>query len=71
MTFCAENKKEETKSVKKRELTASVENTVEFSIAKIPKVTNGSKAYFSPDGGSVIFNEKMGKNTTHYVYHSI
>lgn len=40
----------------------------EFKITKIPNVTNGAETYFSPDGLSVIFNGKMGKDTTHYVY---
>ena len=68
MVSCAETKKEEVKAEKKEELAAVVEKAIELPIKKIPTVTNGAEAYFSPDGKSVIFNGKMGKDTTHQVY---
>ncbi|MCK5638372.1 MAG: PD40 domain-containing protein, partial [Flavobacteriaceae bacterium] len=68
MVSCAETKKEEVKAEKKEKLAAVVEKAIELPIKKIPTVTNGAEAYFSPDGKSVIFNGKMGKDTTHQVY---
>lgn len=68
MVSCAETKKEEVKAEKKEELAAVVEKAIELPIKKIPTVTNGAEAYFSPNGKSVIFNGKMGKDTTHQVY---
>ena len=68
MTSCEDNKKEAVKEIENEALAALVENTVELPIKKIPTVTNGAEAYFSPDGKAVIFNGKMGKDTTHQVY---
>mgnify|MGYP001122711675 CR=1 FL=1 len=68
MVSCAETKKEEVKAEKNKELAEVVEQVSELSIKKTPTVTNGTEAYFSPDGKSVIFNGKMGKDTTHQVY---
>ena len=41
---------------------------VELPIIQIPNVTNGAEAYFSPDGKSLIFNGKMGDDSSHKVY---
>lgn len=60
-----ENKKE---TAAEEVSVADTEEVVELPIAKIPNVTNGAEAYFSPDGKSVIFNGKMGADTTHQVY---
>lgn len=68
MVSCADNKKEEVKAENKEELAAVVEKIKELPITKIPTVTNGAEAYFSPDGKAVIFNGKMGQDSTHYVY---
>lgn len=40
----------------------------ELPIFKIPNVTNGAEAYFSPDGKAIVFNGKMAQDTTHQVY---
>ena len=50
MVSCAENKKEEAKVEKNQELAEIVEKAIELPIIKIPTVTNGAEAYFSPDG---------------------
>jgi len=68
MVSCADHKKEEVKPEVKEELVAVVEKAIELPITKIPTVTNGAEAYFSPDGKAVIFNGKMGTDTTHQVY---
>lgn len=66
---CADNKKHKT-SGPENDKNGIVEETVpsELPIRKIPNVTNGAEAYFSPDGKSVIFNGKMGDDTSHKVY---
>ncbi|NOQ91413.1 MAG: hypothetical protein GQ552_01695 [Flavobacteriaceae bacterium] len=68
MASCADNKKEEAKAEKKEALTSVVKKAMELPITNIPTVTNGAEAYFSPDGKAVIFNGKMGQDSTHYVY---
>ncbi|MCF6360439.1 MAG: hypothetical protein L3J29_06715 [Cyclobacteriaceae bacterium] len=58
---------EDTETVKETALVVTEEPS-ELPITNIPSVTNGAEAYFSPDGKSVIFNGKMGTDTTHQVY---
>lgn len=41
---------------------------MELPIKRIDNVTNGAESYFSPDSKSVIFNGKLGEDTTHQVY---
>lgn len=41
---------------------------VELPITQVPNVNNGAEAYFSPDGKALIFNGKVGEDTTHQVY---
>ena len=40
----------------------------ELPITQVPNVNNGAEAYFSPDSKSLIFNGKIGEDTTHQVY---
>ncbi len=47
---------------------ATTKEVSELPITKIPNVTNGAETYFSPDGKAIIFNGKMGTDTTHQVY---
>jgi Tol biopolymer transport system component len=69
LTSCAENKKSEKAEADREKLAAVVEAAFsELSVNNIPSVTNGAEAYFSPDGTAVIFNGKMGSDTTHQVY---
>ncbi len=69
LTSCMNDKKSMETEVEKEKLASIVEATVsELPIKNIPSVTNGAEAYFSPDGLAVIFNGKMGKDTTHQVY---
>lgn len=69
MASCTDNKKEKVEQADNNEVVAKkVEEVKEFPITKIPNVTNGAEAYFSPDGKAIIFNGKMGKDSTHYVY---
>ncbi len=69
MVSCADQKKEKVNQNDQKELVSKkVEEVKEFTITQIPNVSNGAEAYFSPDGKSVIFNGKMDKDTTHYVY---
>jgi len=69
LTSCADTKKNKETEVEKDKLAVVVEEAKsELPIKNIPSVTNGAEAYFSPDGKAVIFNGKMGKDTTHQVY---
>ena len=69
MASCADNKKKEVIQNDNLEvITQKTEEIKELPITKIPNVTNGAEAYFSPDGKAIIFNGKMGKDSTHYVY---
>jgi len=69
LTSCTDAKKNKETEVEKEKLAVVVEEAKsELPIKNIPSVTNGAEAYFSPDGKAVIFNGKMGKDTTHQVY---
>lgn len=66
-TSCAggsSNKKEEANDAK-----LTKEQTKELKVWKVPNVTEGAEAYFSPDGKSLIFNGKNAEDDiAHMVY---
>jgi len=64
---CGESQSEE-ETVKEEPSAVITEEISELPITKIPNVTNGAETYFSPDGKAIIFNGKMGTDTTHQVY---
>lgn len=68
ITSCSDKKKEDTNQKKNKDLTTVVEKATELPIKRIPNVSNGAESYFSPDSKTVIFNGKIDKDTTHYVY---
>ncbi|MCK5906548.1 MAG: PD40 domain-containing protein, partial [Flavobacteriales bacterium] len=57
----ADNKKETAVNDSKKEV-------VELPVVQVPNVANGAESYFSPDGKSLIFNGKMGEDSSHKVY---
>ncbi|MEN8247302.1 MAG: hypothetical protein ABFS32_00090 [Bacteroidota bacterium] len=59
---CTETKSEQPADEHEKEAEAT------FTLTNVPNVTNGAEAYFSPDGKSLIFNGKLGEDTTHQVY---
>ena len=65
---CTDNKSIESGKTEAGPAAVVVEAISEMPIKNIPNVTNGAEAYFSPDGMAVIFNGKMGEDTTHQVY---
>ncbi len=67
LVSCGRSQREE-ETVKEEATAVITEKVSELPITKIPNVTNGAEAYFSPDGKSIIFNGKMGTDTTHQVY---
>ena len=69
ITSCTETNQTEEAEVEKEQAGAVVtEDISELPIVNIPNVTNGAETYFSPDGKAIIFNGKMGTDTTHQVY---
>ena len=41
---------------------------IELPVVQVKNVANGAESYFSPDGKSLIFNGKMGDDSSHKVY---
>ena len=66
LVSCGTENKEE--ATKEETTVVVVKEEAELPITKIPTVTNGAEAYFSPNGKAVIFNGKMDTDTTHQVY---
>jgi len=67
LVSCGGNQSKE-ETVKEEPSAVITEEISELPITKIPNVTNGAEAYFSPDGKAIIFNGKMDADTTHQVY---
>ncbi|MCK5906198.1 MAG: PD40 domain-containing protein [Flavobacteriales bacterium] len=59
---CGESNDQQETKVEKKEVNK------ELPVSRIPNVSNGAEAYFSPDSKKLIFNGKIGEDTTHYVY---
>ena len=67
-TSCADNTESDESVIEKAGLEVVDETNPELPISNVPNVSNGAEAYFSPDNKALIFNGKMGKDTTHQVY---
>lgn len=65
-----DNNKSKDKSSGMGKTEASMENGEgkEYKVWKVPNVEQGAEAYFSPDSKSLIFNGKIGADSTFYVY---
>ncbi len=64
MASCSDGKNQQEAVADK----AEVAEILELPIVNVPNVPNGAEAYFSPDNKSLIFNGKIGEDTTHQVY---
>ncbi len=67
LVSCGGSQTEETAKTEEK-APVTTKEVSELPITKIPNVTNGAETYFSPDGKAIIFNGKMGTDTTHQVY---
>ena len=68
LTSCTENKINNESGIEEADLAVTEDAKSGFPIINIPNVSNGAEAYFSPDGKALIFNGKLGQDTTHQVY---
>ncbi|MEN8138147.1 MAG: hypothetical protein ABFR62_06920, partial [Bacteroidota bacterium] len=74
LSSCNEEPKQKQADEAKPEIAENItpekarEENDELTITKVPNVTNGAEAYFSPDGKSLIYNGKEEGDESHMVY---